>query len=216
MSDDPQQRPEVEEFTAEIRRALAAYTEFQRQVSDATERWQQHFSQVDIALKAVGEQLAPYAEAIAETQAKAASYAEAMLKQLAPIANVAANWHESQAAIGRSLQEGISRLHQSLQKTDQLGRLGWTMTGSMTIPDLLELVEFREQAEADEYMVSWYETSDPDLVRLENRVLKSPQLESFGVVVSQCFSAFRRGDFAVAIPPLDGYSGACYTPSWPF
>jgi hypothetical protein len=72
----------------------------------------------------------------------------------------------------------------------------------MTPPDMVTLSAMQLSADAEAYMLAWYEESDTDLARLEGRLLNVTQLEPFRTPLSQCFAAYRRGEYAIAIPFL--------------
>jgi hypothetical protein len=68
--------------------------------------------------------------------------------------------------------------------------------------DMVALSALHLPDEADAYMLAWYEEVDSDLDSLERRLLDVDQLEPFRIPLSQCFTAYRRGDFAISIPFL--------------
>jgi hypothetical protein len=72
----------------------------------------------------------------------------------------------------------------------------------MTPPDMVTLSAMQLPAEADAYMLAWYEEVDGNLDRLERRLLAVTELEPFRTPLSQCFTAYRRGEYAIAIPFL--------------
>ena len=96
----------------------------------------------------------------------------------------------------------VRRMREIFSRADEVGRRGWTITGTMTPPDVAALSEMNGVAEADAYMVAWYERADPDLLGTEKHLLAVDVLVPYHVALAQCFRAFRRGDYAVAIPCL--------------
>jgi hypothetical protein len=92
-----------------------------------------------------------------------------------------------------------SRINQTLAGAELLGRLGWTLTLKMTSRQMRALCELSTIDEVDLAMLTWYERHDADLSDLERRIFKGSHLDEFRIVLSQCFTAYRRGDYAVTI-----------------
>lgn len=109
---------------------------------------------------------------------------------------------ERAASIKKDFAVARSRLLQTLRRADHIGHLGWTVTTTMTLPDFAKLLGMKSKSEADAHMLTWYEADDPDLNDLEKRFLEVKALKLFHTPISQCFSAYRRGDYAITIPCL--------------
>jgi hypothetical protein len=93
-------------------------------------------------------------------------------------------------------------VQQNFERSDHIGRLGWTLTMEMDFNDVASLSAVQDPSEADAYMIQWYGAADPELEALEKRVLTAEALEAFRIPLRQSFAAFRRGDFAITIPVL--------------
>jgi hypothetical protein len=102
----------------------------------------------------------------------------------------------------REIADQDRRVRKALERSDHIGGLGWTVTLRMAESDVTILSEMNLSGEADCYMLAWYKNDDLDLKRSEKRLLSVGQLEPFRTVLSQCFVAYRRGEYAITIPCL--------------
>ena len=183
------------------------------------EKWQQQCSAIQDAVGISAEmwaeaQTVAISKQLAETQAALArQLAEAVVRPFEQVVTTAAQWNavqekwqkqwaETQAALDKQLAEVGPRLRQTFERADHVGQLGWTVTGSMTILDVRTLSGMQLPADADAYMLACYEEVDSDLNRLEKRILRVKELEPFRTPIFQCFTAYRRGDYAITIPCL--------------
>jgi hypothetical protein len=218
MADKPNPSPDITNFAIDIQKALKAYTGFQIELADALKPWQEQWAALSAALKPVQENMltvtadlnviqeewTKQAEAVQSgIQEQWVQQAEAARKSIQDsVGNWAGIWAESQAALARELAEMGPRLRRTLERADHVGRLGWTVTMTMTVPDMVRLSEMNLPAEADGYMQNWYAATDSDLSHLEKRIINVKELEPFHIPLSQCFTAYRRGEYAIAIPLL--------------
>jgi hypothetical protein len=113
-----------------------------------------------------------------------------------------AKWAEDSRSFLEGLEQIPLRFERMFQNAGQIGKHGWTVGENMDLPVMLRLSECLDRAEADAFMLEWYETHDPDLGALESRILSVKQLEPFRIGLTQAFSIFRSGYYAVAIPFL--------------
>lgn len=95
-----------------------------------------------------------------------------------------------------------SNLEKSLERADHIGRLGWTFSMDMTLPDMANLSDMTCIKDADDYMNCWYDDNDPNLEKSEKCISEFHAFSSFSVALSQCFAAFRRKEYALTIPFL--------------
>ena len=178
MADGHDELPDTTKIVSDIQKAMSAYGEFQAQLADAMKPWQDQWA-------ALQERLTPLLSAIAPIQEE-----------------VTTAWAEAQAAIVRELAEIGPRLRRTLENAAKVGRLGWTVTMKMMPINMSTLADMKAPAEADAYMLEWYEEVDPNVDGLEARILDVEVLEPFRTSLSQCLTAYRRGDFAIGIPLL--------------
>jgi hypothetical protein len=87
------------------------------------------------------------------------------------------------------------QIQQSLERADHVGKLGWTFSMDMTLPDIARLSVMEKEEDADAYMNDWYEENDADLTESEKQISEMNGFSSFQPSLSQCFSAYRRTDF---------------------
>jgi hypothetical protein len=93
-------------------------------------------------------------------------------------------------------------IHRTIERSAELGHSGWTVSLWMTRPEAKALCEFTTVREMNQFMLDWYDAYDSDLRHIEARLLKRPRLNGFHVALSQCFSAYRRGEYAITLPCL--------------
>jgi len=115
-------------------------------------------------------------------------------------AQLMAETRETALRIAEQMSHASLRLRELLKRTDHVAKLGWTFGSNSYFDDLAHLSELKDRTEADAYMLQWYEENDPELKNLECRLGENPRLVSFKTVLRQCFSAIRRGEYAIAIP----------------
>jgi hypothetical protein len=180
-------------FTSDWDAILVQWAKDQEAVRTAIhEQWAK---QNEVFERAVHESAATWVKALADSQAAL----EHNLKAIAD--NWATTWAESQARLAKDL-EGIGpRLRRALLRAGHIGRLGWTVTGEMTLPDVVSLSDM-QPTEADAYMLAWYEEVDADLNVLQKDILIVKELEPFHTALSQCFAAYRRSEYAITISCL--------------
>lgn len=94
------------------------------------------------------------------------------------------------------------RIRKALESSGEIGHLGWTVTEDMEFPLILHLSECCDEKAADAYMLKHYESTDADLVAIEERLNGVDSLKPFAVGLSQSFTAFRNGKYALVIPFL--------------
>jgi hypothetical protein len=196
MADEPNTSPGIPNFTSNITEALKVHSEIQTKIAEAMKAWLEQYSSLSADLKPIEEALRTLTTARSKQWAR---HAEAVQKVTQ---DVAGKWAEIGAALAKKLAEYGPRLQRTLERTDHVGQLGWTVTMRMTPRDVVRLSVMKLPAEADGYMLAWYEAVDLDLEYLEQRILDVRALEAFRTPLSQCFTAYRRGDFAISIPFL--------------
>lgn len=104
--------------------------------------------------------------------------------------------------IAKALEENAPRMRRALENAAEVGQLGWTANMDMVPMDVVRLSEMESRSEADKYMVSWYDVNDRDQTGLETYLIGQQELEPFRTVLTQSFSAYRRGEYAITIPSL--------------
>ncbi len=93
-------------------------------------------------------------------------------------------WKEALAATTKAWNQfdwkGIhEQIQQSLERADHVGKLGWTFSMDMTLPDIAELSVMQKEEDADAYMNDWYEDNDADLAESEKRISEMNDFSSF-------------------------------------
>lgn len=114
------------------------------------------------------------------------------------------NWNETQKQIAQHLLAIDVEIQNSLDRAQDIGRLGWTVSLDMTIPDVANLAATEMEKNADAYMEAWYEYWDSDLRRIEKRLLNAGELASFNALITQCLASYRRKEYAITISSLVG------------
>jgi hypothetical protein len=111
-------------------------------------------------------------------------------------------WADDSKSVLEGLAQIPLRFDRMFENAGQIGKHGWTVGENMELSVMFGLSECLDKAEADAFMLGWYETNDPDLNDLESRILSVEQLRPFHVALSQSFSVFRSGYYALAVPFL--------------
>jgi hypothetical protein len=199
MADEHDELPDTAKLLIDIQKAMSAYREFQTQLAYAVKPWQDVFAALSTAMKPIQEQVTIAAIEFNSVQEKWQKHWAAIQEAGSHWAGI---WAEAQIALAKELADFGPRLQRTLEHADHVGRLGWTVTKWMTPPDVVTLSAMQLPAEADAYMLAWYEGVDGSLDGLEARLIDVTELESFRTPLSQCFTAYRRGDYAIAIPFL--------------
>jgi hypothetical protein len=206
MADEHDELPDTTRIVSDIQKAMSAYGEFQMQLADAMKPWQNQWAALQEQLAPLLSAIEPIQEEVTTAAIKWCAVQESWQEHSAAIQDAAARWAgawtEAQAAIARELAEIGPRLRRTLENAANVGRLGWTVTMKMMPIDMSTLADMQTPADADAYMLEWYEKIDPNVDGLEARILDVEVLELFRTPLSQCFTAYRRGDFAVGIPLL--------------
>jgi hypothetical protein len=196
MPDEP--KVDLQILAANIQKAMSAYSDLQTQIAAALQPYQEQWARLVAGIRPLQQQWVTAATELSAVQ-------ERWTSELGAIQDVVAqwgdNWAAAQAALAKVLAEAGPRLRQTLERADHVGHLGWTVTMSMTPPDMVRLSVLQEP-EADAYMLHWYEARDPDLSRCESRILQVKELEPFYIPISQCLKAYRSGEIAITIPCL--------------
>ena len=111
-------------------------------------------------------------------------------------------WANVQLSLKRAIEAAAPRLRIALEGADKLGAAGWTLPMEMTAVDIQEIAALTPP-ELDAHFLDYYaDRKDSDLTDLERNLLEIKQIETFRTVLTQCFSAYRRGDFAITIASL--------------
>jgi hypothetical protein len=206
MSDGHDELPDTTKIVSDIQKAMSAYGEFQAQLADAMKPWQDQWAALQEQLTPLLSAIAPIQEEVTTAAIEWCAVQKSWREHSAAIQNAAARWAgawaEAQAAIVRELAEIGPRLRRTLENAAKVGRLGWTVTMKMMPINMRTLADMKAPAEADAYMLEWYEEVDPNVDGLEARILDVEVLEPCRTSLSQCFTAYRRGDFAIGIPLL--------------
>lgn len=100
----------------------------------------------------------------------------------------------------RAIAEAVPHIRKALEGAGRLGAAGWTISMDMTFPEVL-LIESLESSQLAAHFVDHYE-DDPELNELEGRLCEISEFQEFRPLMVQCFSAYRRGHFAITISPL--------------
>jgi hypothetical protein len=125
-----------------------------------------------------------------------ASQAEAIVANIQrSVANTSSQLLEIAAAASK-------KFHEVLKRSEDIAKLGWTFPSKFDFSELVQLSEIDNKADADVYVLKWYEENDQNLEDLEKRLMRNRQLASFKTLLPQCFSAIRRAEYAIAIPSL--------------
>lgn len=199
MADDLFSPTEAAKLTTDIQRALKAYGEFQTQMTEALRPWQEQWAALQNATRPFYERM----QELADAQRRwSSAIQDAQKLWQAKVNEWASMWAAAQEALAKEIAEAGPRLRRTLERADHVGKLGWTVSFSMTPVDMSNLSRANSSAEADRYMVAWYEAHDADLTRIEERILGMKELEPFSVPLGQCFASFRRSEFAIVLPCL--------------
>ncbi len=91
---------------------------------------------------------------------------------------------------------------QTLNEVERLARIGWTLPTQLSLSELIEFMASTDAEEAANYLIKKLNTFDPEFLNMEERLQKNPLLREFPTVLTQCFSAIRRGDYAITVPTL--------------
>jgi hypothetical protein len=121
---------------------------------------------------------------------------------IATVTRLVASAAQVSAQIADVMAEASERFNEALKSVDDIAKLGWTFPSNLYFVDLLRLSKFTNPADADAYVLKWYEENDSRLEEMEARLLGNNRLASFRTVLSQCFAAFRREEYALIIPSL--------------
>jgi hypothetical protein len=90
----------------------------------------------------------------------------------------------------------------ALDEVERLAKMGWTIPTQLSVPEMHDFMTSLDADTAAEFLIKKLEASDPDFVRMEQRLCKDPHMIDFQTVMPQCFRAIRRGDYAIAVPNL--------------
>ena len=103
---------------------------------------------------------------------------------IAGLKQIAANIQQ----IGRGFAEALTQLslqfQETLKRSDHVAQLGWTFPAEMSLADLAELSKLSNPADADAYVLHWFEGNDPQLEAMEQRLTRNPRLASFKTLLS--------------------------------
>jgi hypothetical protein len=179
MSDKINFSSEPDRLTSNIWRAMSAYTELGTQLADLIrplqDQWASIASSVRDQMQAAMEPGMQWAEDLQNNQR---TWQERIAEWSSSLA-------VAQAVLTKEIAQAGPRLRRTLERADHVGRLGWTMTLEMTLPDMARFSEIKLPSEADTYMQEWYDEYDADLTRSEMRILELKELESFRTVLLQ-------------------------------
>jgi hypothetical protein len=195
MADESNTSPDLPDSASDISEVVKIQSEAETKLAEALKPWTEDCSSLSGALKPIEEALRTLTTARSREWAK---HGEVIQKGTQGVIE----WVARFAALVTDFSDLGPRLRGALNRADHVGRLGWTMTGNMMPSDMFSLSSMQLPAEADAYMLAWYDELDVDLEGLEGRLLGVTELEPFHTPISQCFTAYRRGDYAIAIPFL--------------
>ena len=196
MADEPDGLPDTVTLASDIQKAMNAYGELQTYLTAAIKPLQDQWAALSSAIKPIQERVTTAAlewNAVQERWQKQSAAIQDSVTYWARI------WSEAGVALGKELADFGPRLLRTLESADHVGRLGWTVTKWMRPSDMAVLSQMHLPGDADAYMLAWYEAVDLDLDRLEKRLLAATELEPFRTPLTQCFTAYRRGDYAISI-----------------
>lgn len=179
---------------AEIDRRVTAWVSQNREAIAGAERFVASIVEIDRTIQnRLAKTITPMLEPI-----------EQMFKVYDEINKRIAGWvSENSEAIARfaeAMAKASKRFKEMLNRSDHIARLGWTFPADLPLVDLLHLSQLTNRADADAYVLKWYEDNDPQLEAMEQRLRKNPRLSSFSIILPQCLAAIRRTDYAISIP----------------
>src|ERR1019366_1782681 len=115
---------------------------------------------------------------------------------------VVATAREVAVNIGEAISEASDRFREVLGRSDHVAKLGWTLDPNFPFSEVFQLSTLTSRADADAYVLKWYEEVDPLLEHVERNLRGNRLLVRFDTLLRQCFDAFRRGDYAICISNL--------------
>ena len=188
-----------------------------RKLADANKQWEQVFAAQKSAASLAALQDIP---AFSQMQEAAKNIGSVVLElrnafQIAyaePMASFMNEMRIAQVRFGQwvidnqkqieQFAKAAPRIRKALESSGEIGHLGWTVTEDMEFPLILHLSECSDEKAADAYMLKHYESTDADLLGIEERLNGVDLLKPFAVGLSQSFTAFRNGKYALVIPFL--------------
>jgi hypothetical protein len=113
--------------------------------------------------------------------------------------------HEAGAKVGAfvaDVNQASAQFAQTLNEVERLASIGWTLPTQLSLPELIDFLALPDAEAAADHLILKLDTSDPEFLNMEERLRKDPLLREFPTVLTQCFRAIRRGDYAIAVPSL--------------
>jgi hypothetical protein len=159
-------------------------------------------SELQVALRPILEPFIQMAQALQFARRAWLEWVEQHYEALYRAGQVVREVTEKVGSVLVEWDEASRRFAEILQEVGRLADFGWTLPMQLSVS---ELVEFLASADADaaaSYMLRKLAESDPELVEMERRLSQEAHLAEFRTVLPQCFRAIRRGDYAIAVPPL--------------
>jgi hypothetical protein len=101
-------------------------------------------------------------------------------------------------------EEVQMRWQQMEKAVVRLANVGWTLPMRMTPRQAVKLtVQLQTDDEIDDWMLKYYDRDDSSALRsMRQELLRRPKIAKWQRLVDQCFEAYRRRIYLVAIPAL--------------
>src|SRR5690606_38874635 len=100
----------------------------------------------------------------------------------------------------RVMAKGIQEMESS---THQLAKMGWTLPGWCSFREVQWILSHETQEAVDNCFVTLYDPNTNDhLTRMRAEMISSPALEQWKELIVQCWEAYDRSHFLIAVPAL--------------
>lgn len=100
------------------------------------------------------------------------------------------------AALDDIINNVLPKVREASLHIDRLGSFGWTVPTQFNIADVAKMLMMETKEAVDGYLLEYYALVDPNLTQLEQG-LTGKEIEECQPLLGQCFSAFRRGEYAI-------------------
>jgi len=189
----------------DAQQTIEANRELQVRFADAVSTLQAQWVEVRPALKSIFDDVKALGTVWLARQKQWAEYIELLQAGMQAgqhwMETLADVWSDVLPTLRKHLAEVKPRIRNIVESAVHVGELGWPVSRRMTLPQMLTISATSTRAEADAIMLAFYSDQD-DFNRLEYEILNVRSLQEFRIPLTQCFTAYRRGEYAVVIPFL--------------